>query len=291
MKLSVIIPVYCAEATLDRCVESVLKQHVDDMEVILVDDGSPDNCPKMCDRWAEKDLRIRVIHQPNGGLSDARNAGIDIAKGDYMTFVDSDDWISDDTYPSLLDKMADIEILEFTIADRLLLKDNIYDNIYDYWLKETAYSHTYACNKIYRRRLFDDIRYPKGRVFEDVYTFPSLLRKAKKVATTSLGCYHYWKNPSGITAKADGHALAQLLEAHLSSKMPIDDLYYMYLVNIQIDVWELTGNDIVIPKRDVNISNLSGKYKFKALMLNTWGINTICKISKFIHHFKKPSRI
>jgi glycosyltransferase involved in cell wall biosynthesis len=290
MKLSVVIPVYCVEATLDRCVKSVLRQHVDDMEVILVDDGSPDNCPKMCDRWSERDQRIRVVHKPNGGLSDARNAGIEIANGDYITFVDSDDWIADNTYPPLLDKMADIDILEFSIADRLLLKEHIYDDIHEYWLKEKAYSHTYACNKIYRRILFDDVRYPKGRVFEDAYTFPLLLQKAKKIATSSLGCYHYWNNPSGITAKADGHALAQLLEAHLSSKMPIDDLYYMHLVNIQIDVWELTGNGIIIPKRTVNISDLPDKYKFKALLLNTWGINNICKISRFIHHFKKPSR-
>ena len=95
MTLSVIIPVYRVEATLDRCVESVLRQHVDDMEVILVDDGSPDNCPEMCDKWAVKDRRVHVIHKQNGGLSDARNAGIDVACGEYITFVDSDDWISD----------------------------------------------------------------------------------------------------------------------------------------------------------------------------------------------------
>ena len=93
MKLSVIIPVYCVEATLDRCVESVLCQQVEDMEVILVDDGSPDCCPQKCDEWAQKDSRIRVIHKENGGLSDARNAALDIATGDYITFVDSDDWI------------------------------------------------------------------------------------------------------------------------------------------------------------------------------------------------------
>ena len=102
MKLSIVIPVYRVEATLDRCVESVLGQDVDDMEVILVDDGSPDNCPKMCDDWAERDVRIRVIHKENGGLSDARNVAIDIAKGDYITFVDSDDWMETGTYKAIL---------------------------------------------------------------------------------------------------------------------------------------------------------------------------------------------
>ena len=291
MTLSVIIPVYNVEETLDRCVESVLKQRIDDMEVILVDDGSPDKCPEMCDHWAAKDQRIRVIHKPNGGLSDARNAGIDMACGDYITFVDSDDWIADNTYPPLLEKMTDIDILEYNIADRLSLNEHIYDDINEYWLSERVYTHTYAWNKIYRRLLFDNVRYPKGRIFEDVYTLPQLLRKAQKVATSSHGSYHYWINPSGITATADGHALAQLLEAHLSSKMPIDDLYYMYLVNIQIDVWEGTGSDIIIPKRRVCNADLPSKYKLKAVTLNTLGIKALCNIIKFIHYFKKPSRI
>ena len=291
MTLSVIIPVYRVEATLNRCVESVLKQHVDDMEVILVDDGSLDKCAEMCDHWAAKDQRIRVIHKANGGLSDARNAGIDIACGDYITFVDSDDWIADNTYPPLIDKMADVDILEFAIADRLILKEHVYNDMNEYWLKEQAYTHTYAWNKIYSRHLFDDVRYPKGRIFEDVYTLPQLLRKARKVATSSHGSYHYWINPSGITATADGHALAQLLEAHLSGKMPIDDLYYMYLVNIQIDVWERTGKDIILPERRVCSANLPYRHKLKAIAINTLGIKTLCNVTKFIHHFKKPSRI
>ena len=94
MKLSIVIPVYLVESTLKRCVESVLSQDVEDMEVILVDDGSPDNCPKICDEWGRKDNRIMVIHKENGGLSEARNAGIDIASGDFITFVDSDDLCS-----------------------------------------------------------------------------------------------------------------------------------------------------------------------------------------------------
>ena len=291
MTLSVIIPVYCVEATLDRCVESVLRQHVDDMEVILVDDGSPDHCPEMCDQWAAKDQRIRVIHKANGGLSDARNAGIDIACGDYITFVDSDDWIAADTYRPLLEKMAGIDILEYAIADRLSLNDHIYDDINKYWLNERVYTHTYAWNKIYRRQLFDDVRYPKGRIFEDIYTLPQLLRKAQRIATSSHGSYHYWTNPTGITATADGNALTQLLEAHHRSQMPIDDLYYMYLVNIQIDVWERTGNDMVLPKRKVRIGAIPSQYKFKARILNSLGLKALCIFSKLLHHFKKPSQL
>jgi len=290
MKLTVVIPVYRVEATLDRCVESVLIQDIDDMEVILVDDGSPDSCPKMCDEWAEKDSRISVIHKENGGLSEARNAALDIAKGDYVTFVDSDDWLDEGTYKAILNLMDDNDIVEYPVAHRLSLSDRSYENMDDYWLKEQAYTHTFAWNKVYRRTLFNGIRYPKGKVFEDVYTLPLLLRKAKRISTTSQGCYHYEWNPAGITATADGEKLAMLLEAHLTSGMPIDDSYYMYLVNIQMDVWEQTRAPIILPKRKVNTRVLNNKQRIKAIFLNILSINILCIINKQIHRFKKPSR-
>lgn len=290
MKLTVIIPIYRVEATLNRCVESVVEQQILEMEIILVDDGSPDNCPQMCDDWAEKDARIRVIHKENGGLSDARNAAIDIAKGDYITFVDSDDWISPNTYAPLIEQIGDNDILEYSIAERLLLTDTTYEDITDYWLKEKAYTHTYACNKVFKRSLFEDIRFPKGRIFEDVYTLPQLLRKARKVSTTANGFYHYTDNLQGITATAGGEGLALLLETHIHSGMPIDDRYYMYLVNIQMDVWEQTGKQPMLPLRHIRTSNLFGKLKIKALFLKILGIKNLCKINKLIHTFKKPCR-
>lgn len=289
MKLSVIIPVYRVETTLDRCVESVLRQNVRDMEVILVDDGSLDRCPQLCDEWAAKDSRVRVIHKANGGLSDARNAGIEMATADYITFVDSDDWLSDDTYVLLLDKMEGIDILEYAIADRLSLEEKVYDDVNEYWLSEQAYAHTYACNKLYRRSLFDEIRFPKGRVFEDVYTYPQLLRKAKKVATTSHGSYHYVVNPTGITATADGHAMLQLLEAHVHNAMPIDAFYYMHMVNIQITVWEMTGGNMLLQERKVNTASLPAKLRVKALVMNTFGIKALCRLCKLLHLIKAPS--
>lgn len=289
--LSVIIPVYRVEDTLNRCVESVLRQNVTDMEVILVDDGSTDKCPKMCDEWAERDARIRVIHQQNGGLSDARNVGIDVAKGDFLTFVDSDDYLADNTYRPLLALMSDCDILEFSIANKLALQDRIYHDIGEYWLKERVYRHTYAWNKIYRRQLFENIRFPKGKVFEDAYTLPLLLKRSKTVRTTSRGFYYYSLNPNGITAKANGQQLAQLLEAHLSNGLPVDDEYYMYLVNIQMDVWELTKGPITLPLRRVKTTALDNQAKIKAIALNSLGINILCRINKIIHLFKKPSRL
>jgi len=289
--LSVIIPVYCVEDTLNRCVESVLRQNVTDMEVILVDDGSTDKCPKMCDDWGERDAHIRVIHKQNGGLSDARNAGIDVAKGDLITFVDSDDYLADNTYRPLLALMSDCDILEFSIANKLALQDQIYHDIGEYWLKERVYRHTYAWNKIYRRQLFENIRFPKGKVFEDAYTLPLLLKLSKTVRTTSKGFYYYSENPNGISAKANGQQLAQLLEAHLSNDLPIDDEYYMHLVNIQMDVWEQTKCPITLPLRQVKTSALCGRVKIKATILNSLGIKPLCRINKIIHLFKEPSRL
>lgn len=291
MILSVIIPVYCVEDTLNRCVESVLRQNVTDMEVILVDDGSTDKCPKMCDDWGERDAHIRVIHKQNGGLSDARNAGIDVAKGDLITFVDSDDYLADNTYQPLLALMSDCDILEFSIANKLALQDRIYHDIGEYWLKERVYRHTYAWNKIYRRQLFENIRFPKGKVFEDAYTLPLLLKLSKTVRTTSKGFYYYSENPNGISAKANGQQLAQLLEAHLSNDLPIDDEYYMHLVNIQMDVWEQTKCPITLPLRQVKTSALCGRVKIKSTTLNLLGIKLLCRINKIIHLFKKPSRL
>lgn len=290
MKLSVIIPVYCVEDSLDRCIESVLSQHVDDMEVILVDDGSPDQCPAMCDRWAAKDTRVRVIHQENGGLSEARNSGIEIARGEYLTFVDSDDYLETDTLAPLLTEMDDADMVEYAIRDRLALPDCTYTDINEYWLKGQAYLHTYACNKIYRSVLFEQVRYPKGKVFEDAYTLPELLRKARKVKISSKGFYHYCWNEQGITATATGQQLRQLLEAHMTNGMPMDDTYYLHLLNIQIDVCEQTGDAPMLKLRKVDTAKFTGANKLKAIANNLLGIKQLCKIIHFVHHVKKPSR-
>lgn len=226
MLLSVIIPVYNVQQTLNRCVESVLCQGVDSMEVILVDDGSPDNSPTLCDEWARKDNRIRVIHKENGGLSDARNKGIDIATGDYITFVDSDDYLLPNTLKPLLDRTdnnKDIKLLEYLIRQEdssripLVLEDKVFPSAKDYWLDTKAWNHSYACNKIYHRELFQGVRFPKGRLFEDLLTLPLLLKHCGKVATVNHGSYVYTVNEQGISKQTDRHTTMQLLKAELKA--------------------------------------------------------------------------
>ena len=290
MKLSIIIPVYRVEATLDRCIESVLNQNLDDFEVILVDDGSPDDCPKMCDGWAEKDDRIRVIHQ---GLSGARNAGIDIAQGEYITFVDSDDYIAENTYVPLMQMLesdSTIDMIEYPTRDFDFNPPTVYTSMDDYWYLGQAYLHTYAWNKIYRSPLFNNIRFPQGVVFEDANTLPLILNEVHKVVTTHQGFYNYTANPEGITHKADGKALDMLLKPHaeiIRNNTRNDaafQQYYMHVLNIQMDVFELTGNVLILPQRSISIGNVRGILKLKALLLNLLGIKTLCKFNKVIHY-------
>ena len=209
--ISVIIPVYGVEQYLPKCVDSVLGQTYRDLEVILVDDGSPDDCPALCDAYKKKDPRVRVIHKPNGGLSDARNAGLDAARGDIIGFVDSDDWIAPDMYESLyaalLEHDADIAVCNFSYvnqrknalctagvmhemilengdATKLLLEDSILQN--------------YVWNKLYDARLWAGIRFPVGQKFEDINTTYKLFEKSRRCVLLPKVGYYYLVRQSGI---------------------------------------------------------------------------------------------
>lgn len=223
--LSVIIPVYRAGKTLDRCVESVLRQEVcGDMEVILVDDGSPDDCPQMCDAWARRDRRIRVVHQDNLGQGAARNAGLDLCRGTYVTFVDSDDFLASRTLQPLMQRLAEhpeIDVLEYELwqtkddARNRSLADAIYRDARHYWLQTRAWWHGYACNKIFRRELFEEVRFADSRFCEDLLLLTQMLERAPVVATAHHGTYYYMWNEDGLCAKASAEKIRQLLETQV----------------------------------------------------------------------------
>lgn len=230
MKLSIIVPVYRVEATLDRCVESIRCQFDDgwtgEWELLLVDDGSPDNCPALCDKWAENDAHIRALHKENGGLSDARNFGIRHATGDYITFVDSDDALNPGTLQPLMRLLADNEdcdVLEYPVlvhaghaSEKLLsLPDRKWNSVRQYWHEAETWEHTYAWNKIFRASLFVKVIFPKGRIFEDAWFYPQLLSHHPKVMTTSKGLYRYIWNDDGITVNATNGELRQLLHSQM----------------------------------------------------------------------------
>ena len=292
MKLSVIIPVYCVEDTLDRCVKSIVGQSYHDLEVILVDDGSPDHCPELCDDWAKRDPRIRVIHKEHGGLSDARNVGIDTAAGEWLAFIDSDDELGEGTLEKVMPMIDKYDIIEFPYyraygskqQQLFTFEPKVYDDMEEYWLKGRAYDHTYAWNKIYRKSLFDHIRFPQGEVFEDIHTLPSLLKQARCIATTDQGLYYYYWNSKGITATADGQALESLLKANLKVKW-MDDLYYMRILNIQISVYQRLRKEILLPYRPVQIKTkgLTVTERIKAVMLRVLGVKGVCQLFYTFH--------
>lgn len=206
--LSVIIPVYNVEKYLARCIQSVLEQTYADMEIILVDDGSPDSCPVICDEFAEKDTRIKVIHKENGGLSSARNAGLEICKGDYIFFIDSDDWLADENVISDFIRKAESEHSDFVYSlmnkvddkKRSELKANERFLEDDLFFLSNPYLFS-ACNKLYAHTLLQHLQFVTGRINEDVDVIPLVFCHAKNVSRLNRATYNYYENPESITRR------------------------------------------------------------------------------------------
>ncbi|WP_318505185.1 glycosyltransferase family 2 protein [Bacillus sp. T3] len=212
-KISIIVPVYNVEKYIHKCVDSILNQTFQDFELILVDDGSPDNCGFICDDFAQKDKRVKVVHKQNGGLSTARNAGMDIAEGEYIGFVDSDDWIEPDMYELLFNLCVENDceiancssIIYFTNktvvngshpliiqnrheAMKAMLEGKLYDEV--------------VWTKLIKRNLLTDIRFPEGIVYEDTAFTYKVIHKCKKVCSIGSPKYHYIKRDEGTMGQA-----------------------------------------------------------------------------------------
>lgn len=211
MDISVIIPVYNVEKYLRECIESVLKQIYKDFEVILIDDGSTDSCPSICDEYSKKDNRVRVFHKDNGGLSDARNVGIENAKGKYLSFVDSDDVVDEDFLSTFVEQAkkenADIVVCNAQpfFNEIGIGKSNEYvKTVYtDYKKFQLILNNTkvndYYMNKFYKKNLFDNFKLPIGLLWEDVYTMHLLFEKANKVVYVDKKLYNHRYNYEGIS--------------------------------------------------------------------------------------------
>lgn len=212
--LSVIVPVYKVEQYLKRCTDSIINQTYKNLEIILVDDGSPDNSGRLCDEIAMQDDRIKVIHKMNGGLSSARNAGIEVAKGDYITFVDSDDWISLDIYNKCIAAVNefDSDVIDFkTIYTNGGLNDiktksekpivvNKEDLLFDYLYRgQTDICPFSVCKKVYSSILFKNIRFPEGKMNEDIVTNFNLLNESSKLVHLCDIGYYYFQNEKSLT--------------------------------------------------------------------------------------------
>ena len=263
-KISVIVPVYKVEAYLDKCVSSIVNQTYTNLEIILVDDGSPDNCPAMCDAWAEKDSRIQVIHKTNGGLSDARNAGIAVATGELMAFVDSDDWIAPDMYKYLYQRLAEDNsdiaacgvqtVWEDETAPRTLTREGscvlnqeeaMQAIIEESWLKQPVWY------KIYKTELVRDILFPVGKYHEDVFWSYQAVGRAQRVSVSDHIGYYYLQRGGSIMG--EGYSLKRLdaVEAKVQrcayiqecfpeiSALATKNLWFSCIYHGQLALWDL----------------------------------------------------
>ena len=224
--ISVIVPVYKVESYLDRCVQSIVDQTYRNLEIILVDDGSPDCCPEMCDAWAEKDSRIRVIHKQNGGLSDARNAGMAAVTGEYISFVDSDDWIAPEMMMSLLNRAVETQS-DIVSCDALRVWDDGRPNKPmirvrgDFVMNRTEAMHALiqsSCliqtvwNKLYKAALAKQVPFPKGIIHEDEFWSWQIIALSTRTATLDAAYYYYYQRSNSIMG--DGYTGFPMLVVH-----------------------------------------------------------------------------
>lgn len=213
MLISIVIPVYKVEQYLDRCVNSLVNQAYKNLEIILVDDGSPDNCPKMCDEWAKKDERIKVIHKENGGVGSARNEGIKRAEGDYITFVDSDDWVNDDFSKALelVNLRTDLDMISFGYIKNKQ-KKNIFDNLEfniqnnEEFVKYYSLKNDLLCwnriiklNTLKQNKIYFGINGKGQDMGEDFEWIFRVSLECKKVLMTDIAYYVYFLNESSAT--------------------------------------------------------------------------------------------
>lgn len=209
--ISIVVPIYNVEQYLRKCIDSILDQSYKNLEIILVDDGSPDSSGKICDEYAKEDIRVRVIHQENTGLSGARNAGLEIANGKYISFIDSDDWIDskfiETLYHDMKENNAQIAAPGFCLAyeDGSYVNDSKVDKLTIYNTQEAletflfnGYLTPCVASKLWDIELWSDVRCPRGKLYEDQYTTYKLLDKTKRITFDPSVKYYYFKRNGSI---------------------------------------------------------------------------------------------
>lgn len=211
--ISVIVPIYKVEQYLEKCVNSILAQTYSNLEIILVDDGSPDNCPQICDNLAKQDKRIKVIHKPNGGLSDARNVGFESSTAKYVTFVDSDDYLNynfiETLYNNLLNTNADMSIIGYqevfedsTVNQSEILQSEVLcfddSNKFEQLCAKHKLNFIIAWGKLYNRNLFDKIKFPVGKINEDEFIAHHIIDTCHKICFENVPYYYYLQRQNSI---------------------------------------------------------------------------------------------
>ena len=273
--ISIIVPVYNTEKYIARCIKSILNQTYKSIELILVDDGSADNSPKICDEYAERDSRIKVIHKKNGGVSSARNAGLDIAKGDYVGFVDSDDFVGERMYELLYRAVQDrddvISNLMFTrvFSDGRTAASSVPHDTDEIISKETFIKELLlhkgdasVCSKLFPRKVLKGKRFDESKLNEDVIFMFSLLKDVESISFVgAIGYYYYVRE--GSTTNAYGQAFCDMVENSLIIK---DIVYSEYpALKKQADRFALVQHVEYLLHLPDNLANGNNELYVKAL--------------------------
>ena len=247
--ISVIVPVYKTEAYLDRCMQSIVNQTYRNLEIILVDDGSPDNCPALCDAWAAKDSRIKVIHKKNGGGGEARNVALDIAKGQYIGLIDSDDYIEPHMYAHLLSLMdEDVDIAECGILEtecnHAPLDDGSCFESKIYSVQEAMKLHIADSlfrqtppNKLYRRSTIDGIRFPVGNRIDDEFWTYRVIANARKLVRTSCNMYAYRQQSGSVMHLSFSMPRLQAVDAKCQRLVLLQEKFPELVPQARINLW------------------------------------------------------
>lgn len=212
IKVSVIVPVYNVKDYLERCVDSIIAQTIKEIEIILIDDGSIDGSSDLCEMLAKKDTRISVIHQKNQGLGPARNTGLDVARGEYISFIDSDDWIEENTYEVLLDCIIRNKCQIATCGRKIVNDNGCIEEVYCSGSEKVVYGvdiiehyllqqdmNMAACDKLFDRKLFSDVRFPANYISEDIVPIYKILKKIDRIVLSGYPLYNYYYRSGSLS--------------------------------------------------------------------------------------------
>lgn len=306
--ISVIIPVYGVEKYLNKCIQSILSQTYTNLEIILIDDGSPDNCPFICDQYARQDFRVKVIHKINEGLSSARNAGLDIASGQYITFIDSDDWISEDfihtLYGALKSTNSQISVgntqivhVDASINETDLKRSESLQIFTSFEAVVNMYQHTKGLslqfvtvwNNLYEARLFNTLRFPKGKNNEDEFVNYKLFFLANQIVYSSKKIYYYFIRNDSIMRSEYSLSRLVKLEAleerilffdNIREKKLMNKSLYLYYHQL---LYHLYMIKFTFPNEQLIYESLQVKHnKLSREMLTNDGINLKEKLIVFL---------
>lgn len=294
--ISIIIPVYNVEKYLERCVKSVIDQTYKNLEIILIDDGSTDNSGKLCDELAKLDDRIVVIHKPNGGIADVRNRGLKEAHGEYIGFVDSDDYIDINMFETLYNlsenNNADISIVSFyeyyngkligvRDSENLEIMSKV-EAIKELLIDTKIQSYTW--NKLFKRELFDGIEFPLNKNFEDIAILLLIFEKAEKIALLEKPLYYYLRRDDSIIGKRSSKTYIDHLEViydkymYLKDKYPEIEIYnaYNYVISLLWGYTIITAFDL-----DEAYAKIGKNYELLKEIINEYGDELINKLDNY----------